>query len=65
MPCDNVALSIEHLDVEEARSGEVLVQVVAAGIRHTDVGMCNSPNRVPKPVSTSLHRRTHHATTQE
>jgi aryl-alcohol dehydrogenase len=44
------ALSVEHLDIEEPRSDEVLVQVVATGICHTDVGMRNSPDRVPKPI---------------
>jgi aryl-alcohol dehydrogenase len=43
-------LSIETIDIEEPRADEVLVQVVATGICHTDVGMRNSPDRVPKPI---------------
>jgi len=44
------ALSLEVVDIEEPRSDEVLVQVVATGICHTDIGMRDSPDRVPKPI---------------
>lgn len=43
-------LSVETVTIEEPRNDEVLVQVVATGICHTDVGMRNSPDRVPKPI---------------
>lgn len=43
-------LSLEAVTVHAPRSDEVLVQVVATGICHTDVGMRNSPDRVPKPI---------------
>jgi aryl-alcohol dehydrogenase len=43
-------LSVETLSIEEPRADEVLVQVVATGICHTDVGMRDSPDRVPKPI---------------
>ena len=43
-------LSIETLQLEDPREGEVLVRVVATGICHTDVAMRDSPVRVPKPI---------------
>jgi len=43
-------LSIETLQLGELRKDEVLVRVVATGICHTDIGMRDSPTRVPKPI---------------
>jgi len=43
-------LSIENLQLGEPRDDEVLVRVVATGICHTDIGMRESPSRVPKPI---------------
>jgi aryl-alcohol dehydrogenase len=43
-------LSVETLRIEDPRPDEVLVQVIATGICHTDVGMRDSPDRVPKPI---------------
>lgn len=43
-------LSVETISIEGPRADEVLVQVVATGICHTDIGMRNSSDRVPKPV---------------
>jgi aryl-alcohol dehydrogenase len=43
-------LSVETVSIGEPRADEVLVQVVATGICHTDVGMRDSPDRVPKPI---------------
>jgi aryl-alcohol dehydrogenase len=43
-------LSIETLGIEEPRADEVLVQLIATGICHTDIAMRNSPDRVPKPI---------------
>lgn len=43
-------LRLETLEIEAPRADEVLVQVVATGICHTDIGMRNSPDRVPKPI---------------
>lgn len=43
-------LSIENIQLEDPREGEVLVRVVATGICHTDVAMRDSPGRVPKPI---------------
>lgn len=43
-------LSVETVSVEAPRADEVLVQVLATGICHTDIGMRNSPDRVPKPI---------------
>ena len=43
-------LSVETVNIEEPRADEVLVRTVATGICHTDIGMRNSPDRVPKPI---------------
>ncbi len=43
-------LSIEMLDLGEPRDDEILVRVAASGICHTDIGMRDSPTRVPKPI---------------
>jgi aryl-alcohol dehydrogenase len=43
-------MSIEPVQIEDPRDNEVLVRVVATGICHTDVGMRDSPDRVPKPI---------------
>ena len=33
------AFSVEEVEVEEPRAGEVLVRIVGAGVCHTDVGL--------------------------
>ncbi|HCN72209.1 MAG TPA: alcohol dehydrogenase [Pusillimonas sp.] len=43
-------LSIEGVDLESPQDDEILVRVVASGICQTDIGMCDSPTRVPKPI---------------
>jgi aryl-alcohol dehydrogenase len=42
--------SIETLDLEEPREGEILVKVVATGICHTDIVMRDRHLPVPQPV---------------
>lgn len=42
--------SLETLDIGAPRQDEVLVQVVATGICHTDIGMRDSAGRVPRPI---------------
>jgi aryl-alcohol dehydrogenase len=44
------ALSIETVDVESPRADEVLVEVVATGICHTDAAMRDQAFPVPQPV---------------
>jgi len=44
------SLSIETLDLGEPRDDEILVRVAGTGICQTDVGMRDSPTRVPKPI---------------
>lgn len=44
------ALSIESLELSSLRDDEILVRVVATGICHTDLGMRDSPSRVPRPI---------------
>lgn len=44
------ALSLESLELASLRDDEILVQVVATGICHTDIGMRDSPSRVPRPI---------------
>lgn len=43
-------LSVETLELDEPRDNEVLVKVVGTGICSTDLGMRDSPTRVPKPI---------------
>lgn len=43
-------LSIETLELEKPRAGEVLVQVVAVGVCHTDISMRNGYYPVPFPI---------------
>jgi len=43
-------LTLETLELSEPRDDEILVRVVGTGICHTDIGMCEAPNRVPKPI---------------
>jgi len=43
-------MTIEALDLEEPRAGEVRVAVVAVGICHTDMGMWKQELPVPQPV---------------
>ena len=43
-------MSLEELDLEEPRDGEILVRVVATGICHTDIVMRDQMYPVPQPV---------------
>lgn len=43
-------MSVEALQIDEPRDNEILVKVVGTGICHTDLGMRDSPTRVPKPI---------------
>ncbi len=36
--------------LDEPRDNEILVRVVATGVCHTDLGMRDSPSRVPRPI---------------
>ncbi|MGO8655735.1 alcohol dehydrogenase catalytic domain-containing protein, partial [Rhizobium ruizarguesonis] len=42
--------SLESLDLEEPREGEILVRVVATGVCHTDIVMRDQHLPVPQPV---------------
>ena len=42
--------SLEELSLEEPRSNEVLVRVVAAGVCHTDIAMRDQAYPVPQPI---------------
>jgi aryl-alcohol dehydrogenase len=42
--------SLEELSLEELRSNEVLVRVVAAGVCHTDIAMRDQVYPVPQPI---------------
>ncbi len=42
--------SLERLDLEEPREGEILVRVVATGVCHTDIVMRDQHLPVPQPV---------------
>lgn len=44
------SLSIETLELGTLRDDEILVHVAATGICHTDLGMRDSPSRVPRPI---------------
>jgi aryl-alcohol dehydrogenase len=44
------SLSIEDLELGEPQEDEVLVRVIATGVCHTDIGMRDAPDRVPKPI---------------
>lgn len=46
----NGPMSIESLELDNPRDNEILVRVVGTGICHTDLGMRDSPTRVPKPI---------------
>jgi aryl-alcohol dehydrogenase len=46
----HATLSIENVDLEPPRADEVLVEVVATGICHTDPGMRDQAFPVPQPV---------------
>jgi aryl-alcohol dehydrogenase len=41
--------SVEALDIEEPRAGEILVRIVATGICHTDINV-HERDRSPKPI---------------
>ena len=43
-------LTIETLDLEEPRAGEILVRLIAAGICHTDLAMRDQVFPVPQPI---------------
>ncbi|MCB5363426.1 NAD(P)-dependent alcohol dehydrogenase [Pusillimonas sp. CC-YST705] len=43
-------LTLETLALGPLRDDEVLVRVVATGICHTDIGMRDSPSRIPRPM---------------
>ena len=43
------APSLEALEIEEPRHGEILVRIVASGICHTDINV-HERNRSPKPI---------------
>ncbi len=42
--------SLERLDLEEPRDGEILVRVVATGVCRTDIVMRDQHLPVPQPV---------------
>jgi hypothetical protein len=42
--------SLEELSLEEPRSNEVMVRVVAAGVCHTDIAMRDQVYPVPQPI---------------
>jgi len=42
--------TLETLKIDEPRVNEILIKVVGTGICHTDLGMRDSPDRVPKPI---------------
>lgn len=44
------ALSIETLELTPPQDHEVLVRVAATGVCHTDIGMRDSPTRIPRPI---------------
>jgi aryl-alcohol dehydrogenase len=46
----NAPMSLETLQLEDPRPGEVLVRVVATGICHTDMGMRDQHLPTPQPV---------------
>ena len=41
--------SLETLEIEEPRRGEILVRIVASGICHTDINV-HERDRSPKPI---------------
>ncbi|CAL8981796.1 Aryl-alcohol dehydrogenase [Rhodoplanes serenus] len=43
-------LSLESLEIEAPRDGEILVRVVATGICHTDIAMRDQTYPVPQPI---------------
>ncbi|MGE5548556.1 MAG: NAD(P)-dependent alcohol dehydrogenase [Solirubrobacterales bacterium] len=43
-------LSLEDLELEDPRDGEILVRVVATGICHTDIAMRDQTYPVPQPI---------------
>ncbi len=46
----HMPFSLERLDLEEPREGEILVRVVATGVCHTDIVMRDQHLPVPQPV---------------
>ncbi|MDQ0559145.1 Zn-dependent alcohol dehydrogenase [Rhizobium mesoamericanum] len=46
----HMPFSLEGLDLEEPREGEILVRVVATGVCHTDIVMRDQHLPVPQPV---------------
>ena len=44
------SMSIETLTIEEPRDDEILVRLVATGICHTDIAMCDQTYPVPQPI---------------
>ncbi|CAA7625560.1 Aryl-alcohol dehydrogenase [Candidatus Terasakiella magnetica] len=43
-------LSLETLDLDDPRDGEILVRVVATGVCHTDIAMRDQTYPVPQPI---------------
>lgn len=43
-------LSLENLDLDAPRDGEILVRVVATGVCHTDIAMRDQTYPVPQPI---------------
>jgi aryl-alcohol dehydrogenase len=43
-------MSLESLELEDPRDGEILVKVVAVGVCHTDMAMRDDALPVPKPI---------------
>ncbi len=43
-------LSIETLELDHPRAGEILVQIVVVGVCHTDISMRNGFYPVPFPI---------------
>lgn len=44
------AASLEELELDEPRAGEILVRVVATGVCHTDIAMRDQVFPVPQPI---------------
>ncbi len=46
----SLKMPIQSIGLDEPRPDEVLVKIVATGICHTDVKMCQVPGLVPRPI---------------
>ena len=46
----NTPLSLETLELEDPRAGEILVRVVATGVCHTDIVVRDGMLPTPQPV---------------